>query len=669
MIAQAENLCLDDRITKPADHPSMTTSELTINPELKNLLPPLSAEEFAGLEADILKNGCLSDIVAWDDTVVDGHHRYDICTKHRLSFGVKNVHFESLDEAKLWICKHQANRRNLTPYHRGELALKFKDVVAAKAKERQGQRNDLRENNIPSKSAECKETRQELAQIANLAPSTLSQIQYISEHADEETKENLRRGVKGTSINMEYNRLTQRVRKVTAPSPAADETDKQLVATDDKTPPTQRVEKTVAPIEIAEKSDVSIDQKRGAFPSLSIGTWMKLGHIRSRLGEETWARLRQIGNKEEIIAVYERLIAEEKAAAEPDPQQVSESEDCDVPPSPEAESSASTANIKADPATSVKHVDESFEYQSPYTELPRNKDGVEVIPPLPSTTSPMPRVIPASTKNWPHENEDTIIIDEGEKEETEPLYYGGFRPTLQCPCPSGYGSRPIGATTLRHIPREHPNRLTACLFEHFPPGYVVEMVLDAMQQIQQAEGYGPHVTDWIMRQLNQKYGSHAEFADVENSDVLSSKRTPLPNESSGESNIDACPTKSTQQSPEGRFNDCTPGEFVQNLITAYPTWFTLSVLGALFVSEQEKRFRELMESNGSKRRGVDPIIAELFHRLDRQGRKVTFGAMFDKLLREEGNDGLPKLIKLMEDMTQKIHQLQAAKSKSNSQTF
>jgi hypothetical protein len=78
----------------------------------------------------------------------------------------------------------------------------------------------LRENNIPPKSAECKETRQELAQIADLAPSTLGQIQYIAEHADEGTKEKLRRGEKGTSINKEYNRLkTEEKAEAAVPNP------------------------------------------------------------------------------------------------------------------------------------------------------------------------------------------------------------------------------------------------------------------------------------------------------------------------------------------------------------------------------------------------------------------------------------------------------------------
>jgi len=32
-------------------------------------------------EANILKNGCYDPIKIWNGTIVDGHNRYEICTK------------------------------------------------------------------------------------------------------------------------------------------------------------------------------------------------------------------------------------------------------------------------------------------------------------------------------------------------------------------------------------------------------------------------------------------------------------------------------------------------------------------------------------------------------------------------------------------------------------
>ncbi|HBT77300.1 MAG TPA: hypothetical protein DEB39_10355 [Planctomycetaceae bacterium] len=184
------------------------TQNIIINEELKHLLPPLSEAEFAGLEESIVKDGCLSPLIVWNDILVDGHHRYEICMKRHIPYAIKHIVLENLDDAKLWAGRHQENRRNLADYHRIELALKLKDVLAAKAKERQGQRNDLHhEDNIPSTLTECKETREELAQMAGVSSGSLTKGAYIAEHADEETKKKLRKGEKGTSINKEYNRL------------------------------------------------------------------------------------------------------------------------------------------------------------------------------------------------------------------------------------------------------------------------------------------------------------------------------------------------------------------------------------------------------------------------------------------------------------------------------
>jgi hypothetical protein len=179
---------------------------LVINEELKTLLPPLSAEEFSGLEADILEHGCLSPMIAWNNILVDGHHRYEICTKHEIPFSVQNIVFEDLDAAKLWAWKHQEHRRNLTAFHRSELALKLKDVISAKAKERQIRKPA---DFVPPTLAEQKETRQEVAEIANVSNGTLGKVEYITKHADEETIDKLRRGEKGTSIHKEYNRLRE----------------------------------------------------------------------------------------------------------------------------------------------------------------------------------------------------------------------------------------------------------------------------------------------------------------------------------------------------------------------------------------------------------------------------------------------------------------------------
>ena len=57
--------------------------------EMAELLPPLTGEQFATLEADLLKNGCYSPIVVNEDLVIiDGHNRQRLCEKHGLPCAV-----------------------------------------------------------------------------------------------------------------------------------------------------------------------------------------------------------------------------------------------------------------------------------------------------------------------------------------------------------------------------------------------------------------------------------------------------------------------------------------------------------------------------------------------------------------------------------------------------
>ena len=58
----------------------------TVLPEMEQLLPPLSAEQFSALESDILENGCYSPIIVNKDMVIiDGHNRFRVCDKHSLA--------------------------------------------------------------------------------------------------------------------------------------------------------------------------------------------------------------------------------------------------------------------------------------------------------------------------------------------------------------------------------------------------------------------------------------------------------------------------------------------------------------------------------------------------------------------------------------------------------
>ncbi len=92
---------------------------IVVDPELKAFIPPLSSDERASLEAEIVAAGRAVDPIAvWStpegDVIVDGHHRFEICQAHNLPFALRYVQFDSRDEAKSWMLDHQLARRNLT---------------------------------------------------------------------------------------------------------------------------------------------------------------------------------------------------------------------------------------------------------------------------------------------------------------------------------------------------------------------------------------------------------------------------------------------------------------------------------------------------------------------------------------------------------------------------
>jgi len=113
------------------------TNKLTVDKEFMQLIPPLQEEEYQQLKQNILsKRKCLNAIILWDGTIIDGHNRFYICIEHGIEFEVKDMHFDSREDAKLWILENQLGRRNLTDAARIELTMSKVELLRAKAKEK-----------------------------------------------------------------------------------------------------------------------------------------------------------------------------------------------------------------------------------------------------------------------------------------------------------------------------------------------------------------------------------------------------------------------------------------------------------------------------------------------------------------------------------------------------
>ena len=176
---------------------------LRIDEEFKNLIPPLADDEYKGLEASIIAEGCRDSIVTWQGIVIDGHNRFEICTKHGIQYNTISKDFESRDDVVMWIIRNQFGRRNLSGYERSKLALRLEPLLKAEAKKRQsgGQGGVLLVQNS-AQAIDTRKTRDELAAIAGVSHDTIEKVKFIEKNATRETKSDLSSGK--ISVNNAY---------------------------------------------------------------------------------------------------------------------------------------------------------------------------------------------------------------------------------------------------------------------------------------------------------------------------------------------------------------------------------------------------------------------------------------------------------------------------------
>jgi DNA modification methylase len=170
--------------------------------ELESLIPPLSNEEFKQLERNILEEGIREPLITWNGILIDGHNRYMIAQEHDINYETLEKEFDNINRVKEWMINNQFGRRNLSNYQRSVLALQLEDVFREKAKENQGNRNDIKQISAESKPIE---TRQEIAKVANVSHDTIAKVKKIEAAATPEVKARLNTGT--MSINEAYKEI------------------------------------------------------------------------------------------------------------------------------------------------------------------------------------------------------------------------------------------------------------------------------------------------------------------------------------------------------------------------------------------------------------------------------------------------------------------------------
>lgn len=181
--------------------------------------PPLTEEQLAALETDLLKNGCYSPVIVNEELVIiDGHNRQMLCEKHGIPYKMAVFSFEDMLEAKQWALDNQKGRRNLDKWELGKIALKLKPDIEARAKA------NMSAGGGDQKSEEAKsglvnspnpispiDTRKEMAKAVGIGEQTMGRIAQIEEKAPLVVKEAMDSGE--LSINQGYN-ITRQVQEL-----------------------------------------------------------------------------------------------------------------------------------------------------------------------------------------------------------------------------------------------------------------------------------------------------------------------------------------------------------------------------------------------------------------------------------------------------------------------
>jgi 16S rRNA G966 N2-methylase RsmD len=201
--------------------------DIRIDKEFQALIPPLAAEERKQLEENILAEGCRDPLVVWPQPkhksqdgvvwkydqptrsgrtpeggeyrvwesdrdvindeewpmiLIDGHNRYEICTRNDIEFRTVEMQFDSREDAKIWIIKNQFGRRNLQPFTRVNLNLQLEPLIAAKAKANQklsdgrGQKGSQNSENLINPVDRYKE----IGKASNTSHDTVAKVKVIN---------------------------------------------------------------------------------------------------------------------------------------------------------------------------------------------------------------------------------------------------------------------------------------------------------------------------------------------------------------------------------------------------------------------------------------------------------------------------------------------------------
>ena len=205
---------------------------IKINPEYSSLVHPLSDLEYEALKNSIKEDGLHYPIVINSKgEILDGHHRYKICTELDIPIKYEIRSFNNSIEEKRFVIDINLKRRQLNDFQKAELAYKLEALYKEQARLRQLSKlknvkdklslsfgsNDHNDSNHSYKANTQIVTEEKgrvievVSKKNHLSPKTYQRAKTIIENGTEEVKEKLRSNK--TTISKEYEKIKRDLKR------------------------------------------------------------------------------------------------------------------------------------------------------------------------------------------------------------------------------------------------------------------------------------------------------------------------------------------------------------------------------------------------------------------------------------------------------------------------
>ncbi len=172
---------LSGAVKRKTQSESSIKQNIHIEEELRDFIPPLSEEEFAQLEDNILREGCRDALILWKNkdqyVLIDGHNRHRICSAHKLDFKIELKDFKDLDQVKEWMILNQLGKRNISELAKSYLRGEQYEL------EKKNKTHNLKQNQKSPKGQNelSVSTAQRLAEINKVSESTIKRDQKYAQ--------------------------------------------------------------------------------------------------------------------------------------------------------------------------------------------------------------------------------------------------------------------------------------------------------------------------------------------------------------------------------------------------------------------------------------------------------------------------------------------------------